>query len=196
MKKVVIISLVSLLAACSSSEYTTEVKSESYREDYTPVETTTVAPVAVAATQTEDVKKEPAAQKAPVQEQKVAATSTTTTQTQPAKNDVVKIVPPSKKQAEQDFRFGYTIQVVAVGSQAKVATFSDKLPKNGQPIWQNYKVVNGTKWYSILFGDYATKQQAKEAIATLPNEFKNLKPFVRSIDQIKKSEYPTLSKLN
>ncbi|USE03506.1 SPOR domain-containing protein [Vibrio sp. SCSIO 43133] len=195
MKKVVILSLVSLLAACSSSEYTTEVKSESYREDYAPVETTTVAPVAVAATQTEDVKKEPAA-KAPVQEQKVPATTTTTTQTQPAKNDVVKIVPPSKKQAEQDFRFGYTIQVVAVGSQAKVATFSDKLPKNGQPIWQNYKVVNGTKWYSILFGDYATKQQAKEAIATLPNEFKNLKPFVRSIDQIKKSEYPTLSKLN
>ncbi|EDL51482.1 hypothetical protein VSAK1_14752, partial [Vibrio mediterranei AK1] len=96
MKKVVILSLVSLLAACSSSEYTTEVKSESYREDYTPVETTTVAPVAVAVTQTEDVKKEPAAQKAPVQEQKVAATTTTTTQTQPAKNDVVKIVPPSK----------------------------------------------------------------------------------------------------
>ncbi|MGR5359261.1 SPOR domain-containing protein [Vibrio mediterranei] len=192
MKKVVILSLVSLLAACSSSEYTTEVKSESYREDYTPVETTTVAPVAVAATQTEDVKKEPT----PVQEQKVAETTTTTTQTQPAKNDVVKIIPPSKKQAEQDFRFGYTIQVVAVGSQAKVATFSDKLPKNGQPIWQNYKVVNGTKWYSILFGDYATKQQAKEAIATLPKEFKNLKPFVRSIDQIKKSEYPTLSKLN
>ncbi|MCG9788758.1 SPOR domain-containing protein [Vibrio mediterranei] len=192
MKKVVILSLVSLLAACSSSEYTTEVKSESYREDYTPVETTTVAPVAVAATQTEDVKKEPT----PVQEQKVAETTTTTTQTQPAKNDVVKIVPPSKKQAEQDFRFGYTIQVVAVGSQAKVATFSDKLPKNGQPIWQNYKVVNGTKWYSILFGDYATKQQAKEAIVTLPKEFKNLKPFVRSIDQIKKSEYPTLSKLN
>ncbi len=189
MKRVVILSLVSLLAACSSSDYTTEVKTESYREDYAPVEATTVAPVTVAATQTEDVKKETAS--TPSKEQTVAATTT-----QPAKDDVVKIVPPSKKQAEQDFRFGYTIQVVAVGSQAKVASFSDKLPKNGQPIWQNYKVVNGTKWYSILFGDYATKQQAREAIASLPKEFKDLKPFVRSIDQIKKSEYPTLSKLN
>ena len=48
----------------------------------------------------------------------------------------VKIIPPSKKQAGLQ-RFGYTIQVVAVGSQAKVDQFARQLPQNGQPIWEN-----------------------------------------------------------
>ncbi|WP_249930006.1 SPOR domain-containing protein, partial [Vibrio parahaemolyticus] len=93
----------------------------------------------------------------------------------------VKIVPPSKKQAGIQ-RFGYTIQVAAVGSQAKVDQFANKLPQNGQPIWENYKVVNGTKWFSVLYGDYATSAEAKQAISTLPAQFQQLRPFVKSID--------------
>ncbi|SEF39248.1 SPOR domain-containing protein [Vibrio hangzhouensis] len=192
MKKVVILSLTALLAACSSSEYTTEVKSESYREDYKPAQTT-AAPVAVATVTAEEVKKAPQPQTQTEIKKTVEPKKTTAI---PAEDKVVKIVPPSQKQEQQNYRFGYTIQVVAVGSQDKVSTFSDKLPKSGQPIWQNYKVVNGTKWYSVLYGDFATKQKAKSAIATLPKEFQDLKPFVRSIDKIKKSDYPTLSKIN
>ncbi len=93
-------------------------------------------------------------------------------------------------------RFGYTVQVVAVGSQAKVDYFASKLPKDGQPIWENYKIVNGTKWFTVLYGDFATSTEAKKAIAQLPQEFKELQPFVKSIDAIKNSEYPTLNKLN
>lgn len=107
----------------------------------------------------------------------------------------VKIIPPSKKQAGIQ-RFGYTIQVVAVGSQAKVDQFANKLPQNGQPIWENYKVVNGTKWFSVLYGDYATNAEAQQAISTLPTQFQQLKPFVKSIDAIKNSSFPTLNKLN
>ncbi|WP_112478067.1 SPOR domain-containing protein [Vibrio variabilis] len=209
MKKVVIVSLATMLAACSSGDFTAEVKSESYREDYQPV-ATTAAPVAVATTAAANADSEKVAksQKAENQPAKAQAASTQTASTatkqkaapvkaKPAQdNKVVKIVPPSKKQAEQNVRFGYTIQVVAVGSQDKVTGFANKLPKSSQPVWQNYKVVNGTKWYALLYGDFATKVKAQQAIKTLPQEFQDLKPFVRSIDKIKKSDYPTLSKLN
>ena len=75
-------------------------------------------------------------------------------------------------------RYGFTIQVVAVGSQPKVDQFARKLPReDNQPIWENYKMVNGTKWYTVLYGDYATKSDAKAAIAGLPMEFQSLNPF-------------------
>ncbi len=206
MKKVVIVSLAAMLAACASGDYTTEVKSESYREDYQPVEAKAAAPVAVATTTTVAAEKKPvtAAQKSEPKQQVAPQSTAAKAKSQPApataqqaeSSKVVKIVPPSKKQAEQDYRFGYTIQVVAVGSQDKVTQFADKLPKGTQPVWQNYKVVNGTKWYTLLYGDFASKVKAKQAIQTLPKEFQDLKPFVRSIDKIKKSDYPTLSKLN
>ncbi|MCE7628370.1 SPOR domain-containing protein, partial [Vibrio fluvialis] len=51
-------------------------------------------------------------------------------------------------------------------------------------------------WYTVLYGDYATRKEAAEAITTLPSEFQSLKPFVKSIDSIKNSEFPTLNKLN
>jgi septal ring-binding cell division protein DamX len=108
----------------------------------------------------------------------------------------VVITPPTAKQVAMHPRFGFTIQVVAVGTQNKVDIFAAKLPKNGQPIWENYKVVNGTKWYTVLFGDFATRSEAQKAINTLPADFRQLKPFVKSIDSIKNSEYPTLNKLN
>lgn len=206
MKKVMIVSLATLLAACSSGDYTAEVKSESYREDYQPVASTTPAPVAVATTAAATTAKpEKMAKPEKVAEPKAQVQTTSAAPKQksaPAKaqptqdSKVVKIVPPSKKQAEQNVRFGYTIQVVAVGSQSKVEQFANKLPNSSQPVWQNYKVVNGTKWYALLYGDFASKAKAQQAIKTLPQEFQDLKPFVRSIDKIKKSDYPTLSKLN
>lgn len=207
MKKVVIVSLATMLAACSSGDFTAEVKSESYREDYQPVAAKTAAPVAVATTAAANTKPVKAAEskavepKAKVVEAQTASSApqqkAALAKVQPQQdNKVVKIVPPSKKQAEQNVRFGYTIQVVAVGSQDKVERFASKLPNSGQPVWQNYKVVNGTKWYALLYGDFASKTKAKQAIKTLPQEFQDLKPFVRSIDKIKKSDYPTLSKLN
>ncbi|OLQ85853.1 cytochrome C biogenesis protein CcdA [Vibrio panuliri] len=170
MKKIAIVGLSVLLSACVSSQYTTDVSSESYREDYK------VAQV-----------------EQPVTETVVEEVVVTPAQNKPA----VTIIPPSNKQQNaQMARYGYTIQVVAVGSQTKVDHFARQLPNNGQPIWENYKVVNGTKWYTVLYGDYATQADAKKAISRLPSEFQALKPFVKSIDTIKNSPYPTLNKLN
>ncbi len=107
----------------------------------------------------------------------------------------IKVMPVNDKQPDTQ-QFGYTIQVAAVGSQSKANQITHKLPQDGQPIWGHYKVVNDTKWYSVLYGDYATSAEAQQAISTLPAQFQKLKPFVKSIDSIKNSPYPTLNKLN
>ncbi|HBC3533007.1 TPA: SPOR domain-containing protein [Vibrio vulnificus] len=186
MKKVAIITLSVLLSACASDNYVANVTTESHREEFKiePIpeplmaQEETVQEVSIPQ---QVVKMEPQ-----TEEKKVVKLSPQSETTK-----AVKIVPPSKKQ-----RFGYTVQVVAVGSQAKVDYFASKLPKDGQPIWENYKIVNGTKWFTVLYGDFATSTEAKKAIAQLPQEFKELQPFVKSIDAIKNSEYPTLNKLN
>ncbi|EJX1089027.1 TPA: SPOR domain-containing protein [Vibrio vulnificus] len=191
MKKVAIITLSVLLSACASDNYVANVTTESHREEFKiePIpeplmaQEETVQEVSIPQ---QVVKMEPQ-----TEEKKVVKLSPQSVTTK-----AVKIVPPSKKQQEKMQRFGYTVQVVAVGSQAKVDYFASKLPKDGQPIWENYKIVNGTKWFTVLYGDFATSTEAKKAIAQLPQEFKELQPFVKSIDAIKNSEYPTLNKLN
>ncbi|ENY3839263.1 SPOR domain-containing protein [Vibrio vulnificus] len=191
MKKVAIITLSVLLSACASDNYVANVTTESHREEFKiePIpeplmaQEETVQEVSIPQ---QVVKMEPQ-----TEEKKVVKLSPQSETTK-----AVKIVPPSKKQQDKMQRFGYTVQVVAVGSQAKVDYFASKLPKDGQPIWENYKIVNGTKWFTVLYGDFATSTEAKKAIAQLPQEFKELQPFVKSIDAIKDSEYPTLNKLN
>ncbi|HFQ4987062.1 TPA: SPOR domain-containing protein [Vibrio vulnificus] len=191
MKKVAIITLSVLLSACASDNYVANVTTESHREEFKiePIpeplmaQEETVQEVSIPQ---QVVKMEPQ-----TEEKKVVKLSPQSETTK-----AVKIVPPSKKQQDKMQRFGYTVQVVAVGSQAKVDYFASKLPKDGQPIWENYKIVNGTKWFTVLYGDFATSTEAKKAIAQLPQEFKELQPFVKSIDAIKNSEYATLNKLN
>lgn len=182
MKNKIIIGLSSVLAACSTASYVTDVTTESYKEDY---QVPKIEQPIMSDSQNN------------VTEVNVVRTAQPQTQaaTQPAKPQVT-IMPPSSKQVAHSPRYGYTIQVVAVGLQRKVDQFAAKLPRDGQPIWENYKIVKGTKWYTILFGDYATKNDARAAIANLPAGFKRLKPFVKSIDEIKNSDYPTMNKLN
>ncbi|BCN26106.1 SPOR domain-containing protein [Vibrio alfacsensis] len=188
MKKISIIGLTVLLSACASETYITDVSTESYREDYQSQAIS--KPVMSTDNVVEEDVKPTYVETTPKPEQSNAAVQPPKEQAKP-----VQIVPPSEQQAAVQ-RFGYTIQVVAVGSQAKVDQFARQLPQNDQPIWENYKIVNGTKWFSVLYGDYATSAEAKQAIMRLPEQFQQLKPFVKSIDAIKNSAYPTLNKLN
>ncbi|TVU60783.1 SPOR domain-containing protein [Vibrio atlanticus] len=187
MKKFAIVTLPLLLAACVSDDYVTNVTSDSYQEEYKTAKVE--APVVSQSEQTSVVEENVVnvIKTEPV-EQKVAQT----TRAKP----VTTVTGPTKKQQDMNQRFGYTVQVVAVGSQSKVDSFVKMLPTTSQPVWENYKMVNGTKWFTVLYGDYATRLEAKKAISTLPTAFQNLKPFVKSIDDIKNSEYPTLNKLN
>ncbi|MCX2757255.1 SPOR domain-containing protein [Vibrio sp. Sgm 22] len=187
MKKFAIVTLPLLLAACVSDDYVTNVTSDSYQEEYKTAKVE--APVVSQSQQTSVVEENVVnVVKTESVEQKV----TQTTRTKP----VATVTGPTQKQQDMNQRFGYTVQVVAVGSQSKVDSFVKMLPTTSQPVWENYKMVNGTKWFTVLYGDYATRLEAKKAISTLPTTFQNLKPFVKSIDDIKNSEYPTLNKLN
>jgi septal ring-binding cell division protein DamX len=187
MKKIAIATLPLLLAACVSENYITDVTSDSYQEEYktakfeAPVVSQSAQSGVVEENVINVIKTEPV-------EQKV----TQTTKAEP----VATVTGPSKKQQDMNKRFGYTLQVVAVGSQSKVDSFVKLLPTTEQPVWENYKIVNGTKWFTVLYGDYATRFEANKAISTLPGTFQNLKPFVKSIDNIKNSQFPTLNKLN
>ncbi|MDC5704903.1 SPOR domain-containing protein [Vibrio europaeus] len=191
MKKIAIVGLSVVLSACVSSDYVTDVSSESYREDYKTAKVE--QPVVTQQGMTSGISEDNVAKvvnTAPAQQSQ-------TVKMQAKPKPAVAIIPPTAKQQAMNPRYGFTIQVVAVGSQTKVDHFARKLPReDNQPVWENYKVVNGTKWYTILYGDYATRTAAKAAISELPAEFRTLKPFVKSIDDIKNSQYPTLNKLN
>ncbi|WP_117234060.1 SPOR domain-containing protein [Vibrio maerlii] len=189
MKKITIVSLSLLLSACVSNTYETEVTSESYREEFQPAPIekpiqTAVAEETVMTQQTSVAKVVPQEERTVV---KLAPANDAQQQ--------VKIIPPSQKQMSQAARYGYTVQVAAVGTQAKVSSFARQLPNNGQPVWEHYKVVNGTKWYSVLYGDFGTRKEAEKAIAQLPESFRDLKPFIKSIDSIKNSEFPDIVKI-
>lgn len=191
MKRIAIVGLCALLAACASENYITDVTTQSHTEEFTvadipkPIvsERGNADGVSERNVQAQVIKM------APAEEQKIVKA------TPPAKPKVT-VAPPTEQQLAMNPRYGFTIQVVAVGAQTKVDQFANQLPKDDQPIWENYKVVNGTKWYTVLYGDYATRQEALNALQRLPEEFRDLKPFVKSIDSIKNSDFPTLNKLN
>jgi septal ring-binding cell division protein DamX len=206
MKKISILALSVILAACSSGTYTTDVSSDTYKEDYNTAKLSTAsvpaeklevsvvenAPEAQPAT----MASEPKVAVAPVQaEVRPAPTKKRVVKMTPASSaKKVRIVPPTKKQQERSQRFGYTLQVIALDSPYKSKTYADQLP-SGNPVWEHFKRVNGTDWYAILYGDYATKSEAKAAIQTLPEFFRAKNPFVKSLDKIKNSAYPKLNKL-
>ncbi|WED24381.1 SPOR domain-containing protein [Vibrio sp. JC009] len=202
MKKISIIGLSVLLAACSmgGGQYVTEVTSDSYREDYQPK--VMAKPMPAEAVMTETVVQPAQQQQVVVQAQPMTQQNTVTLQppqtqqiVQPvAQTKKVRIIAPQPKHKQMVQRFGYTLQVVAVGSSAKIHDFASMLP-GSEPMWEHYKRVNGTEWFALLYGDYATKSEAKAAIMTLPESFRNLKPFVKSIDDIKNSNYPKLNQL-
>lgn len=137
MEKKVILGLSTLLlAACSSGTYVTDVTTESYQEEYPTAKIQ--QPVVSQQGKTAEG----------VTEMNVVRTIEPSKKMSQPSQTAVTITPPTAKQVAMNPRFGYTIQVVAVGTQSKVDKFSSKLPKDGQPVWENYKVVNGTKWYT------------------------------------------------
>lgn len=192
MKKISILSLSILLAACSTGNYTADVTTDSFREDY---KAQAVAETTVATnTMTEEVVEQP---KMATSQKNMVNVSRTEPMAKPApvaKTRNVKIIAPTKKQVESFKRYGFTIQVIAVDSAVKAEALAKKLPQ-GHSVWENYKQVNGTDWYTLLYGDYETRYEAKAAIDTLPQMFKDLKPFVKSLDDVKNSPYPKLKKI-
>lgn len=172
MKKMIIIGLSLLMTACSMGSYDAKVTTDTYKEDFKIAQIDQPAVDLQNDVQTSDVQLVP-----------VAKTQ-----------NMVQIVPPSSTATSS--QSGYTIQVAALGMESQISQFATPLLNSNQPVWKNYKVVNGVKWYTILYGDFASRQQAEAAIRRLPQSHQALRPFVKSFNEIKRSAYPTLTKLN
>lgn len=187
-----------LLTACSSGTYVTDVTTESFEQDYGKQEIEPILNVEEQVVTAELEAPEVMETAESMAEDGVEETKNVFSSpklSEPATPSVVDIEAPTNKQLQAAARFGYTIQVAAVSSETEAKVFAGRLPQE-EPIWENYKTVNGTTWFTVLYGDYATKTDAQDAIKAMPSKIRALKPFVKSIDDIKNSPYPSLKKLN
>ncbi|OOE69120.1 SPOR domain-containing protein [Salinivibrio kushneri] len=105
--------------------------------------------------------------------------------------------PAPKKQAVKSATqsAGYTIQVVALSHDRGFSDYAKRLPSD-QPLWSNKKMVDGLPWYTLLYGEYPSRDAAKRAIKALPQTIQEYGPFVRDISKIKRSSTPEMIRVN
>ncbi|MFV0575358.1 MAG: SPOR domain-containing protein [Vibrio sp.] len=167
MKKIAIISLsVIALAACSSS-YDSEVSTQTYEENY----------------QTDQIP-QPMTETNGSLEQDItpaAATTATTSSTTPAVTD------------DSGLASGrYVIQIASMENEQYLLTTASKLPSD-LPKWENVKTLNGTQLHTLLVGDFASADEARASLSRVPATFSGA--FIKSVDTIRASEFPTIKKL-
>ncbi|CAM3088108.1 SPOR domain-containing protein [Vibrio rarus] len=177
MKKIAIVSLALLVTACSSSsDYQTDVTSESYQENYqtTQAEVDAKAPkieeqdvTADETVNTTDAQgADSAPQSTPVQE----ATAQQSTQA-PVTEDVTPSALTPKK--------GFAIQLATLSDKEHAKTFAQSLMAT-TTLWIQSKTLHQKQVYSVVMGDYEDYDQAKAAVTALPSDLQKLKPFVKN----------------
>jgi Uncharacterized protein conserved in bacteria len=110
---------------------------------------------------------------------------------------VAKAEPAPKKQTMKASSQGpgYTIQIVALSHDRGFSDYAKRLPSN-EPLWSNKKMVDGLPWYTLLYGEYSSRESAKRAIKALPQTIQQYGPFVRDIADIKRSSTPEMTRVN
>ncbi|MFH0256718.1 SPOR domain-containing protein [Vibrio rumoiensis] len=205
MKKIAIISLsVLFLAACSSANYDNEVSTETYQETYKTDEvpqpiTESNAPLEQDLQSDSQVSQPSMIEPATPETQsgkKVVKLSPPKEADKKAESSesTVKVFYPEQNNVNQPGTNNYVVQVAALQSEKFLNETAKDLPEN-QPKWENVKTVNGKQWHSLLFGNFKTAEEAKDAIMRLPAKYQNMGPFVKSVKSITNSQYPTLKKL-
>jgi len=83
----------------------------------------------------------------------------------------------------------YTLQVSSHRSRERAHSFADRHALGGQgAIYSATK--QGKVWYSVVYGLYASYDEARAAAADLPGRLRDVKPWVRNVGQIQKSMAP------
>ncbi|ODP96237.1 DamX-related protein [Salinivibrio sp. SS3] len=167
MKKLALLAIVMLLTGCSGGGVTTEIYSQT-------IESTD---------KRDTVQTEDSAQTADAEP--MMNTAKPEPKTAPKKQAV--------KSATQSA--GYTIQVVALSHDRGFSDYAKRLPSD-QPLWSNKKMVDGLPWYTLLYGEYPSRDAAKRAIKALPQTIQEYGPFVRDISKIKRSSTPEMIRVN
>ncbi|WBA13032.1 SPOR domain-containing protein [Salinivibrio kushneri] len=167
MKKLALLAIVMLLTGCSGGGVTTEIYSQT-----------------IESTDKRDT----------VQTEDTAQTADAEPMMNTAKPEPK---PAPKKQAVKSATqsAGYTIQVVALSHDRGFSDYAKRLPSD-QPLWSNKKMVDGLPWYTLLYGEYPSRDAAKRAIKALPQTIQEYGPFVRDISKIKRSLTPEMIRVN
>ncbi len=94
----------------------------------------------------------------------------------PAQTDVAD--PPEVAGAAAAGR--YSLQLIGFRTEASIAPFAREHGIVGEARWIRTQ-GKGRDWYLVLFGDYASRQDAQEAVASLPSDLQGLSPLVRPL---------------
>ncbi len=74
----------------------------------------------------------------------------------------------------------YTVQILGMHNKNKLKTFVNDAKLQGRVRYCRGE-HQGKAWYILVYGDYATREEAQKVIAGLPEEVKKQKPWVRSV---------------
>lgn len=77
----------------------------------------------------------------------------------------------------------YTLQLIGVSSEQSAQTFIARHKKVTTLYFFKNKRNNG-EWYSVIYGDFASKKEALDATKKMPASLTKIKPWVRSFESI------------
>lgn len=78
---------------------------------------------------------------------------------------------------------GYTLQLASFGARADAVRFMKTLPNDqGRGVYAAVK--RGKLWFSVVYGNWATFDAAKAAVADSPAPIRTMKPWVRKVELI------------
>jgi septal ring-binding cell division protein DamX len=81
----------------------------------------------------------------------------------------------------------YSIQIMSSTRKKDLDAFIQSYPLVGDIAYKE-RMVNETKWYSIIYGVYPTGTLARKAVENLPQSILPKKPWVRSFKQLQTSQ--------
>lgn len=84
---------------------------------------------------------------------------------QESSKEVIKLS-PTEETIDEPAAPLYAIQVLGLRDQSKISKLVDELPM-GMPAWVVESERDGQPWYSVLVGDYASYDGAKQSLSDL-----------------------------
>ncbi|MDP5292236.1 SPOR domain-containing protein [Oceanimonas sp. CHS3-5] len=82
----------------------------------------------------------------------------------------------------------YTLQLMASRDQSALNQLVSR--HRLSPAWVYTRTLNGQPWYVLVHGDFATAEQARRAIGSLPGELRAAKPWPKPFGQVQKEAGP------
>ncbi|WP_445401055.1 SPOR domain-containing protein [Zobellella sp. An-6] len=82
----------------------------------------------------------------------------------------------------------YTLQLMAGRDRAALARLATRHTLT--PAWIYPRTINDQSWFVLVFGDFATPEQARQAIGSLPAELRAAKPWPKPFGQVQKEVKP------